>query len=163
MNSLMGCVRGGLSLGLAILFVAPALRAEEVYVKIRAAQVRSQPQHFAKAVQSLKEGDAVEAESSDKGWLRVKTRSGKHGFLHESAISERQVTLKSSSEAGGKGFARSDGIAIAGKGFSPEIEKTFAKSNPSADFAAVNAMEKISPSSGEVVRFMQEGRLGKES
>lgn len=138
---------------------AQAATAEQLFVKIKSTQIRQRPQHYSAGIVSLREGDAVEALGSDAGWIKVRA-GGKEGYLHESAVSSRQVKLRSDGIAG-KGAQQSE-VALAGKGFSPEVEKRFASERPSANFSAVDSMERLATPRAEVAKFIKDGRLGGE-
>ena len=55
--------------------------------------------------------------------------------------------------------ASSDEVALAGKGFSQEIETEYKKQNRSLDYAWVDRMLTFKVSDAEALRFMQEGGL----
>ena len=55
--------------------------------------------------------------------------------------------------------ASSDEVALAGKGFSQEIETEYKKQNRSLDYAWVDRMLTFKVSDADALRFLQEGGL----
>ena len=52
-----------------------------------------------------------------------------------------------------------DEIALAGKGFSEEVEKEYRKNNANLDYAWINRMETIRISPRQMENFVEDGRL----
>ena len=98
-------------------------------VKIREASVRAGPKAFKPIVATVKYGDKVERLADTKdGWVEVKTGAGAKGFLHESALTEREVAKiegDPKGTGGGRSVASSDEVALAGKGFNPQVEAQY--------------------------------------
>ena len=55
--------------------------------------------------------------------------------------------------------ASSDEVALAGKGFSQEVETEYKKQNRSLDYAWVDRMLTFKVSDADALRFLQEGGL----
>jgi hypothetical protein len=69
--------------------------------------------------------------------------------LNLSAMDKDMKTQASSSE-----------VALAAKGFNKQVEDKYRAGNQAANYAAVDALEKVKPSPAEVEAFMKQGRLG---
>jgi uncharacterized protein YgiM (DUF1202 family) len=130
---------------------------EEVYIKVRSTRLRAAPQHYANSIATLSLGQALTVIKKEGAWLQTKTKDNKSGYIHESAITERKTTLALSRSAS-KSASASD-TALAGKGFSREVEKQFASRNPNLTFADVDAMEKIVISDSTLKSFVVSGGL----
>ncbi len=81
-------------------------------------------------------GSAIQQLGREGDWLRV-SYQGKEGWVHISAVQEQKIQL--SPLAGGQAQeASQDEVALAGKGFTPEVEKAFREKNPKMRYDLVN-------------------------
>jgi hypothetical protein len=86
-------------------------------------------EHLGSFIEQIREGD----------WLRV-SYQGKQGWIHISAVQEQKVQISPF----GQGKAREasqDEVALAGKGFTPEVEKAFREKNPQMRYDLVNQVQ----------------------
>ena len=58
--------------------------------------------------------------------------------------------------------ASSNEIALAGKGFSEEVEKSYRAKNKKLNYKEVNKMEKFTVSQSKIRKFLKEGELEPE-
>lgn len=134
-----------------------ATPGDSVYVKVRASKLRAAPNLWSTGVANVRYGDQLTAESTNGAWILARKASSK-GYLPLSAITDRKVVLGSN-----KNFlsseANSTDVILAGKGFSKEVEKTFASSNGALRFDQVDKMEALRVSEGELAAFVQSGKL----
>lgn len=147
-----------LAVGVVLLAAGIALAAEIVHVTLREATVRSGPKHFKPPVAVLRYGDRVEVLEEKDGWLRLK-----NGWLHRSAVSEEPVPAAPPAGAdAAPGSVSRDEVALAGKGFNPQVEDRYRRQNPNLEdeFRKVDAMERRDVSREELDAFLREGRLG---
>lgn len=149
--------RRGLSL-LAVLLLAgaAAIAAETVTVAVKKTSVRRDRQFYAPTIAEATLGEAFTVLAREKGWVKVGTGAGE-GWLHESAVTARKVAASAQAPTGGKVDAQD--VALAGKGFSPQVESEYRRQNPQADFAAVDRMEKLGASEKALAAFVAEGNL----
>jgi hypothetical protein len=141
----------------ALLFIADAAAgAELVAVIVRKTSVRRDRQFYAPTVAEAVLGDSFTVLARERGWVKVRTGSGE-GWLHESAVSAKKVAASSTAPAGGKVDAQD--VALAGKGFTPQVEREYRKKNPRDDFGAVDRMEQLGASEQAVAAFVGEGNL----
>lgn len=151
-----------IALAFTVIWVTPnnlLAESNQVYVKVRSTKLRSAPKHWATGVSALKYGDTLTKLEESDGWVKVKSGGGASGYLHQSALSDRKVVLKSSSkfqEAGGD----SSDVILAGKGFSPEVEKNYAAGNSELDFRSVDEMERLRVGEQDLASFISSGKLG---
>lgn len=136
--------------------------AKTMSVQVRKCQLRNKPSFLGKIVANLGYTDQVTVEVEQDDWYRVKPqKSGKAGWVHVSALSEKKIVL----EPGSKDIenaASSDELALAGKGFNEQVEKDFRKKNKNADFTWVDKMENIVVSQNEIQDFLKKGELQPE-
>ena len=146
---------------LFILLLVPALclAAEPVKVKVQKASLFSQPNFLSKTVASLQFGEQLELEEVVKDWARVRYGQ-QRGYVHQSALTSTKVDMKSlmfsSSSSSG---ASQDEVALAGKGFTPEVEKNYGKAHPEMNYALVDEIERYTVDPNYLRSFIQKGGL----
>ncbi len=142
-----------------------AVAADVLQVKVREAKVRSAPKHYKPAVDTVKYAEPVEVLATDagaQGWLKVRTPRAHEGYLHESAVTDEDLPEpKAGSEFGAAGGVSQDEVALAGKGFNPQVEKKYRDKNPDLEgaFAEVDRMEKRKIEESDLDAFFQQGKL----
>ena len=146
---------------LLILFLVPALclAGETVKVKVQKASLFDQPNFFSKTVATLQFGDQLEMEEVVKDWAKVKFGQ-QRGYIHQSALTSTKIDMKtmmfSSSSSSG---ASQDEVALAGKGFTPEVEKNYGKAHQEMNYALVDEIEHYSVDPNSLRSFIQRGGL----
>lgn len=127
-------------------------------VQVKQCQLRNKPTFLGKIVTRLDYGDRVEVEKEENSWARVMSSDKNAGWVHISALSEKQIILNPDSRDI-KEAASNDEIALAGKGFNREVEERFRQENRKIDFTWIDSMEKIVVSHGEILEFISRGGL----
>lgn len=153
-----------LSLGIVLgVFIAcTTASAESVYVQVRRSTIKKEPKAFAAVVSSVREGDELSVVSDEGNWLSVTTKSGKSGFIAKKSVSEDKVELASASSGKlGVDVDESDTVAAA-KGFDKDTEKDYRMNQQSADFDAVDRLERRAIPGAEVAKFVKSGKLNSE-
>ena len=97
-------------------------------VQVRNGQLRAAPSFLGKIVASLAYADAVTVQQKQGEWLQVAAASGQSGWIHQSALSTKKITLKAGSENVNTS-ASGEELALAGKGFNSDVEADFKKKN----------------------------------
>jgi hypothetical protein len=123
------------------------------YVSVQSAAIKDSNSFFAGELGNLSLGDAVTLieETTSGKWSLI--RSGETtGWVTTASLSVRRIVASGTS-------ASSTEIALAGKGFSPEIEMEYRKTG--LDYSMVEFMEKISIQREELLGFITDGRLAK--
>ncbi|GHV96270.1 hypothetical protein AGMMS50293_25900 [Spirochaetia bacterium] len=122
-----------------------------MYVAVKSAALKSSAGFFANTLQSLALGDTVSVLRHSGKWLEVRAGSVS-GWMAATSLSSKRVT--------GSGYSVSAGeMALAGKGFTPEIEIEYKKSG--LDYSGVDVMERLSIPANELLQFINEGSLTK--
>lgn len=128
-------------------------------VQVQEGQLRATPSHFGKITAKIFYGDGVTILEEKGDWKRVSVADGKgQGWLHGSALTSKRPILKAGRSQAGTSVSQ-DEIALAGKGFSEEVEKEYRKSNANLDYAWINRMETIRISPRQMENFIEDGRL----
>ncbi|MBF0411793.1 MAG: SH3 domain-containing protein [Desulfamplus sp.] len=128
-------------------------------VIVKQGALRSQPSFISQLLTNINYGEAVEISSESNGWSNVRVvRTGQRGWIHNSALSEKAIKLKSGGLSDGHS-ATGDELALAGKGFNKQVEQQYKSRNPKADFTWINKMEAITISDAQIHNFLIEGQV----
>lgn len=141
---------------LFLLAMTAMVSAETVTVITRENTVREDCRFLAPAKTKVQFGDQLEVTAKDGDWFKVKFRNTK-GCIHKNAVREKTVAL---TDVSGKGYsATSDEVALAGKGFNPEVEKAYRGKHPELDYQAVESIEAYRVSDESLKAFITAGGL----
>lgn len=145
------------SICLCLLLAATALAAETAQVITRENAIRSDARFFAPVKTTVRYNDTVTILAKKGDWVQVRFK-GTEGYLHKSALKGKSFGLGSlgSSNAG---KASSDEVALAGKGFNPQVEASYRKGHPEVDFTVVDKVEKTQVTDRELEKFITTGGL----
>jgi len=136
--------------------VVAAAATETVTVIVKKASIRRDHQFYAPTLTEGSLGDSFAVQAHEKGWVKVGTKAG-DGWLHESAVTAKKVAASSGGATGGAVDDRD--VANASKGFNPQVEDQYRKKNPTANYAAVDRMEKLGASDAAVESFVRDGNI----
>ena len=146
------------ALALVLVIALTALAAQQLTVQVRETKLRQRPTYLGAATVADAYGTRVEVLRTQGPWREVRTPAGQTGWLPDSALTEKKLTLQAG-DAGATAGAHSYELALAGKGFSEEVERTFREGNPQVDYAWVDRMSLWSVSPEESRRFLEVGRI----
>jgi hypothetical protein len=140
-----------------LLLVASVAMAASVKVITQQAVIRKDKRFFAPPVVAVPYGEVLNELAREGDWLRVQYR-GNQGWIHVSAVQEQKVELSSLMKSKAKETSQ-DEVALAGKGFTPEVEKAFRAKNPQMKYDLVDRIEGYRVSMEEVQMFVRDGWL----
>jgi hypothetical protein len=106
-------------------------------------------------------GSEVAVVSRSGDWVQVNYQ-GRTGWLHKLAFPQAQAPglgLPGLLTGGPVRETKSDEVALAGKGFTPEVEASYRQKNPSLNYAQVDQVEAFQVSPTQLAAFIQEGGL----
>ena len=142
---------------LGLCFMTSVALAATVKVITQEAVIRKDKRFFAPAVTRVPYCSVIQESGREGDWLRVSYK-GKAGWIHVSAVQEQKFQL--SSLAGGEAQeASQDEVALAGKGFTPEVEKAFRDKNPKMRYDLVNQVQSYKVDEQKIQTFLQAGNL----
>lgn len=148
--------------GLILLTGAMGLEAsarDRMSVQVREGQLREQPTFLGRVIATVEYGDRVGVQETRGPWVRVSARDHE-GWIHESALTRKRIVLAAGDEDVGPAAAR-DEIALAGKGFSAEVEREYRVQHRELNFPQVDRMEREwDLPVDRIMRFLREGGLG---
>lgn len=134
---------------------ALALAAKVMSVSVRDGQVRQSPSFLGKIVGKATYGQSVDVSDEQGDWAKVSLPGGVSGWMHRTALTTEKLALASGG-SGGTGSVSGKEMALAGKGFSAEVEADYRKSH-GGDYAAIDAMERVSYNPGQLLAFLGKG------
>jgi hypothetical protein len=142
---------------LGLCLMASVAFAATVKVITQDAVIRKDKRFFAPALVRAPFGAALQQLGKEGDWFRV-SYQGKEGWIHKSALQEQKFQL--SSLAGGKAEETSrDEVALAGKGFTPEVEKAFREKNPKMRYDLVDQVQGYQVAEQKLQAFLRGGNL----
>jgi hypothetical protein len=144
-------------LAAALVLVASVAMAASVKVITQQAVIRTDKRFFSPPVVTVPYGQLLQELTREGDWLRVQYR-GNQGWIHVSAVEEQKVNLSPLMTSKAKETSQ-DEVALAGKGFTPEVEKTFRAKNPQMKYDLVDRIEGYRVSMEELHLFVQDGWL----
>ena len=142
---------------MSLLLITSVAMAASVKVITQQAVIRKDKRFFAPAVTRVPYGELIQQLERQGDWLRVSYR-GKVGWIHISAVQEQKFRLSSLMTAKAK-EASQDEVALAGKGFTPEVEEAFRDKNPEMKYDLVDKVEAYRISAEKLQSFIREGKL----
>ena len=131
--------------------------AQEMSVQVRDGQLRNRGSFLGTVVGTVAYGDRVTVNQTQAGWCEVSI-AGKTGWIHESALTPKKVVLASGT-ADARAGASGEEVALAGKGFSKEVEAEYKKQNKNVDYTWVDWMGRQTVPSEQLVEFLKQGDL----
>jgi uncharacterized protein YgiM (DUF1202 family) len=142
----------------AVLVATGAWAAKEMSVQVRDGQLRNRASYLGTVTGKVAYGDRVTVNQSQAGWCEVAKADGAKGWIHESALTPKRVVMNS-----GAGDARvgasGEEVALAGKGFSKEVEAAYKQENKDIDYTWVDWMGQQKVSDEQLVQFLKQGDL----
>jgi hypothetical protein len=122
-----------------------------LYVAVKQAEIKDGTGFFAKSAGFLTRGEAVSVIQAEGKWVKIRTTPGdRSGWIAAASLTAKQV-LKS--ERG----VTADELALAGKGFSADIETRYKKNG--LDYSTVDSLEALNIPNSELLKFITDGHL----
>ena len=149
-------------LGLAVLlFGAGPGWAETLKVAQPNQQLYPSPDFAGTPIGPVPVDAAVNVIQQQGDWFKVDYQ-GKEGWLPKIAFPQAEsskLSLPGLLFGGPVKETKSDEVALAGKGFTPEVESNYRQKHPEMKFAQVDQIEGLRVESGKLQTFIKEGGL----
>lgn len=126
-------------------------------VQVRRVKVRAKPSQLGRVVATVEYGTVVETGDLQRGWYPVTLADGTTGWLHESALSKKQIKMQAGTSDAATGVS-SDEVALAGKGFNEQVESKL-KADGTLDYTWVDRMAAFAVSEEQIKEFRAAGHL----
>ena len=163
-NRLMKSVRYVLALGLALVLLMPGSAWCEVLKVVQPHQsLYPDPDFASTPLASVPVGAEVNVDTQAGDWYKVKYQ-GKVGWINLQAF-ERPQQAQPKFNLGNLLFGKpvketsSDEVALAGKGFTPEVENAYRAKHPELQFARVDRIQTFTVPPAKLQAFIKEGDL----
>jgi uncharacterized protein YraI len=141
----------------SLLLVASVVAAATYKVSTQEAVIRKDKRFFAPAVTRIPYGEMIEDLERQGDWLRVNYK-GQEGWIHISAVQEQKFSLSSLAGQRAQETTKEE-VALAGKGFTPDVEKAFRNKNPNMKYDLVNEIQGHKISEPQILEFIRAGKL----
>jgi SH3-like domain-containing protein len=126
-------------------------------VQVKEAQLRSTPSFLGAIVGPVAYGEQLDTVQKQGDWFDVKNSRNLRGWIHESALTTKQVVLNPGAQT--QPAASNQEIALAGKGFNSSVEAQYRKSNATIDYTWVDRMEAVRVSRDQMMSFLESGKV----
>jgi len=138
---------------LGLLVFSGAAAQDTLYVAVKSVNLKSSSGVFAVSQGTLELGEPVRLVQKDRDWMEVQslTQPGLSGWVPESGLTSKKIIRSS-------GTTLASEIALAGKGFTGDIEKAYGREDR-INYAGVDAVESIRVSEAELFNFLVAGGL----
>jgi uncharacterized protein YgiM (DUF1202 family) len=121
------------------------------YVSVQTTPLKDGAGFFAKELGNLSLGTEVTVVREDGKWTQVRAGNAS-GWVASASLSARRVVTSNANVSASE-------VALAGKGFSPDMEIEYRKNG--LDYSEVDRMEKLIIPAGDLLQFINEGRLSR--
>jgi uncharacterized protein YgiM (DUF1202 family) len=127
-------------------------KGDTMYVAVRSVPLKSGTGFFAKTVGNLEYGAQVTVLAVNGKWAQL--RSGSlTGWTASANLSAKRIVAQGNNRS-----ASASEMAMAGKGFSEEVEKEY-RTGKDLNYSAVDILETVTVPDGDLLSFIEEGHL----
>jgi len=123
--------------------------------------LRGEPNFSGTPIAPVPQGAEVNVVTISGDWYKVEYQ-GNTGWMHRQAFAQAQApkpSLPGMLFGGGVQQTKSDEVALAGKGFTPEVEASYRQKNPDMNYAQVDQVESFQVDPAKLQAFIKEGGL----
>lgn len=126
-------------------------------VRVMSAKVMKAPRFIGSTAGAVSRGDKLTFRSAKGDWYQVDGAAS--GWIHRTNVIEKEVQLSSKPGGGSGGGASREEVELAGRGFTPQVEREYREKNANLDFSHVDAIEKVSVDLDLLSAFVTAGGL----
>jgi hypothetical protein len=130
-----------------------------VTVQTLTAKLMKTPSFIGQTSAKLVRGEQLKFEEAQKDWYKVTTQKGVGGWINKTSVVDKAVALNTK-PGGGTGGATADEVALAGRGFSKEVEAKYKSDHANLDFSHVDKIEALDTDTDAVAKFAADGKIG---
>lgn len=131
--------------------------AETITVVTKQNAIRQDCKFFSHVKKIVNYNDALEVVSQEGDWYQVKFGTTQ-GCIHKSAVEKKSFSL-TKLVGSDKESTSGEEVALAGKGFNPQVEAAYKRQNPELNFGAVDKIEGYKVSESALIKFIESGKL----
>lgn len=136
------------------IYAAPG---DTMYVSVKETEMKQGTSSFDKAVATAVYGEAVTVVQTKGKWIQVTKVNNPEveGWIASSSLTSKKIVASSK----GKVSASADEIALAGKGFSEQVENEYRSTNTKLNYDSVDSMEQFVIKPASLQEFIEDGKL----
>ena len=150
-------IAGGAAVWFALSLAAMAA-TKEMSVSVESGDVRTAPNGLAKVVGALKYTTVVDVIEESGSWCRIATKDGAiTGWIAAKSLAKGRMKLEAGKDV--TGGASASETALAGKGFTEQVERAYRDKNPRVDFTWVDKMLGFKVGQDEILLFLKQGGI----
>lgn len=140
-----------------LLWACAAYGAEkEMSISVESADIRATPGGLGRVVGSLGYTTVVDVIEESGSWCRIATKDGRtSGWIPAKSLAQGRLRLDAGRDV--TGGASASETALAGKGFTEQVEKEYRRKNPKVDFTWVDRMLAFKVPQEEILAFLKQG------
>jgi len=142
---------------LLICFFISLSWAEPIMVLTKENAIREAPKFFAPVKIRVKYSDMLDVMDQEGDWYRVQFK-GIVGYIHKTAIEKKNISFTETFATQKKGASDAE-VALAGKGFTPQVEKAYKNKHPEMKYSLVDRVETYTAQDDGVIAFLKKGGL----
>ena len=142
-------------LAFGVFLFASSATAADLRVVTEQGLIRTDRRFLAPVIARAAYGDLLVSDSQRGDWYHVRYQ-GSQGWIHKSQVSTRRYVPTGTSRAP---EATRDEVALAGKGFTADVEKTYRTKNPGLNYNLVQKVESFRVSDEALQAFIRAGNL----
>ncbi|HWP49072.1 MAG TPA: hypothetical protein VNM22_18090 [Candidatus Limnocylindrales bacterium] len=143
---------------LGVVFMPVFAYADTATVIVKENAIRESCKFFAPVKAAVRAGNVLEILSQEGDWFQVRFNNIQ-GCIHKSAIEKKSVSLTDKLLGPQKQSVTGDEVALAGKGFNPQVEEAYKKKNPGMNYQAVDSIEGYKVPEDKIQEFAAGGKL----
>ncbi len=147
----------GVLFSICFVFSGFAEPQKTMSVQVKEGQLRSTPSFLGKIIANPSYGDRVVIIQDQGPWKKVAV-GGLQGWMHATALTTKPIVLRAGAQ-NVRTSATGGELALAGKGFSEEVEKQYKNLNHNLDYTWVERMEEFQVSPEQMQAFLKQGNV----
>lgn len=128
-----------------------------MYVQVKSAPLKSSTGFFARTQGTVYYGDQITVLAVNGKWAQVQPMASRSqsGWVASANLTSKRIIAQGDTRS-----ASARELALAGKGFSEEVERQY-KAGNNLNYAPVDYMERLNIPDEALLSFIEEGRLRK--
>lgn len=141
---------------------AQSLAGRTMYVAVKNVELKSSAGFFSETIGILEYGEQVTVLKENGKWVEVRwtRRSSVTGWMASAGLTTKRIVSNQGNNGRGSSASASE-LALAGKGFSAEVERSYqtASGGAALNYSGVDALEALTVTGEELRLFLVEGHL----
>lgn len=147
-------------LGLVLVWSLPEVGWTQTFKVVQSAQqLYAEPTFSAKSLGSIPDGTEVQIIQQSGEWYKVEYQDQQGWVAQQAFVTAKKLDVSKLLKGKAVQESKTDEVALAGKGFTPEVEATYRQKHPNLKYDQVDQVEKFEVSPDQLQAFQREGGL----